>query len=156
MSFISDTTGAISKLIQEDSSIEGECLHRLSAEEHEEQHKHSGLRPLQRNTYRHLLNCLTLLCRHSALGCVTLPQEMKQTVTPLTWVCKRPSSLQPVLLQEIAGWEANQTDLKHGVLHTWSLRRAQLAGRSPQNFNTLLEWRFLHECANCVSMTKDI
>ncbi|XP_074394714.1 uncharacterized protein LOC102073806 [Zonotrichia albicollis] len=43
MSFMSDTSGAISKLIQEESSIEGECLHRLSAEEQEEQHKHSCL-----------------------------------------------------------------------------------------------------------------
>lgn len=73
----------------------------------------------------------------------TLQQQMKQTVTPPARVRRRSSSLQPVLLQQIAGGEASQTDLKHGVLRTWSLRRAQLAGQSPQNFNTLLEWHFL-------------
>lgn len=81
-------------------------------------------------------------CRHSALRCVCHPSATDEADSDSTSM-----SMQKVIFSTTsaapAGGEASQTDLKPGVLRTWSLRRTWLAGQSPQNFNTLLEWHFL-------------
>lgn len=77
-------------------------------------------------------------CRHSAQG----SNGCKRAVALPASAGRRSLSPQPALLQQIASWEANQTDVKHGVPLTWSLR-GRLAGQSPQNLNTGLDWYFL-------------